>query len=288
MFRLIGVSVLGGALAGCAPPAPPPIVAPAVQPPAQLGHDVPSVSPAAPPDRDTAPPSKPEVVPAADAVDPDGGPCEQADLDGLNGIHVHICWRRLTGTTHVAEELAITTAGGTLRYAPPAPQTTNQDHDEAPPEYPLMEKILAVAPKRWVLLGWSSLGEGMQTEHAWLIEDRHGPHLLDSLAWTTDRSHAGIAVESSGNQVYLGIPLPQPLNEDGEPGLHNEGDWELVHDKQRLSLLDVRRLPSSEKHVMALGGYYDPPFQVEPSQRHWEGRFVWFSSGTKFALVPHR
>jgi hypothetical protein len=210
---------------------------------------------------------------------------ETIDLDGLGGIHVHVAWHPLTGTTHVAAELAITTASGSLRFAEPAAGTT--DSDTAPPDHPLVERIHAAGPHRWILLGWTSYGEGMQTEHAWLIDDRGGPHLVDSLAWTTDRSHGGVAVEASADQVRIGIPLPAAGSQDGESALHNPGSWLLVHGKQELSLDDLQRLPFSETHVMALRGYYNPPYQDEPSRRHWSGRFVWFASGSRFTLDRH-
>ena len=58
----------------------------------------------------------------------------------------------------------------------------------------------------------------MQTQHAWLIEDRHGPQVLDSLTWTTDRSHGGFAVDPSAKQVRIGIPLPQMPGADPKVG----------------------------------------------------------------------
>jgi len=39
---------------------------------------------------------------------------------------------------------------------------------------------------------------------------------------------------------------------------------------------------------MALRGFHNPPFQEEPSLRHWSGRFVWFSADTRFNLVHRR
>ncbi|TMQ11143.1 MAG: hypothetical protein E6J90_31270 [Deltaproteobacteria bacterium] len=74
----------------------------------------------------------------------------------------------------------------------------------------------------------------------------------------------------------------------GPPSLHNEYDWELVHAKQQLTLDALRHLPFTEQHVMALRGFHNPPFQEEPSLRHWSGRFVWFSADTRFNLVHRR
>jgi len=241
------------------------------------------------PDADGEPDPAPDLGssgdPGADQADFDLAPARQAEVEGPGGLRVVVRWHGLTGTTHVADELTFTTAGGTLRFAPPAPPPeTEASNDEAPPEYPLIEQILVAGPRRWVALGWTSYGEGMQTEHAWLIEDRHGPKILDRLAWTTDRSHGGFAVDSIASHVRIGIPLPQPPDQDGETGIHEGTGWELVHGKQRLPREDVARLPSSDTHVMALRGYYTPPFQTEPSLRHWSGTFVWFSAAATFLL----
>jgi hypothetical protein len=257
---------------------------------------------AAPAGASDAPPEPLPQITGAEGPEPstpggDQDPCnQQATVDGPQGIHVLVRWCTDTGQYHIAKELVITTPGGTLRFAS---QSSNGVPDEVheEPMYPLMEQILAVGPTRWVLLGWTSYGEGLQTEHAWLIEDRQGPHVLDSLAWTTDRTHGGFAVESSRTPpiVRIGIPLPETpkhrefdpdQDEDGPPALHNAGDWELVHDQQQLALDDLRRLPSVEQHVMSLRGYYNPPYQEEPSRRHWSGRFIWFSAGAKFTLAP--
>lgn len=213
---------------------------------------------------------------------------EQADVEGPGGLRVTVRWQTLTGQWHTASEIVITAPGGVLRLVQPERDESGTGSD--PGDYPLMERILGAGPSRWVMLGWSSFGEGLQTEHAWLIEDRHGPRVIDSLAWTTARSHAGLAVESMGNLVRIGIPLPQaptlqgPTYED-DRSLHAPGDWLLVHGKQQLRLHELERLPVSETHVMALRGYYNPPYQEEPSLRHWSGRFVWFLSENTFALM---
>ena len=173
--------------------------------PSPAARDVPPDVPGAPGDHETprandsaAAASGPITSAAADDDDLDEelARLEQAEIQGPGGIHILVRWHRRTGQTHVAAELTFTTAGGTLRFAEPPPESAASGSEDAPPDYPLMERILPAGPKRWFVLGLSSFGEGMQTQHAWLIEDRHGPQLLDSLAWTTDRSHGGFAVET--------------------------------------------------------------------------------------------
>lgn len=231
---------------------------------------------------------------------------EQADLDGPAGLHVTVRWATGTGQYHCARQLMITTPGGVLRLESPylhgIPEEDAPDGSRAQgdggmyPLYPLLERVLVAGLHRWVILGWSSFGEGLQTEHAWLIEDRPGPMLVDALTWTTDRSHGGLAIERSKTplEVRIGIPLPdeprpsepeRTEGSDGPPPLHLPGDWELVHGKQRWDLSELRRLPSVERRVKSLSAYYDPPFQDAPSRLHWAGRFVWFSAQHQFTLM---
>jgi hypothetical protein len=270
-FLLLGMIACCGVLAGCAPHPRVTVTAPPM-------HGQPASTSLLVAGRDAAPGSH-------DAEE--GMPAEQAELDAPGGLHAVVRWHRLTGQTHVADELTLTTAGGTLRFEPPPPGSAAPGSEDVPPDYPLVERILPAGTGRWVALGWSSHSEGMETVHAWLIEDHGGPKLLDSLAWTTDRGHAGVAVDASATQVRIGIPLPEMTDPDGGTAIHQAGAWMLEHGTQQLDLDELLRLPFSETHVMALRDYYDPPFQYEPSRRHWSGRFVWFSAGARFALDSH-
>jgi hypothetical protein len=199
---------------------------------------------------------------------------EHEDVHG-EGITIAVSWWTQTGTTHVADELVITTSRGTLRLK-------NAD-DEDGEVIPLLEQIYTVGPHRWLVLGWSSYGEGMQTEHAWLIDDTSKPVVVDKLGWTTDRSHAGIALDMR-DKLLVGIPLPQSSSSDSredEPSLHNERDWQLAHGDRTFTLAEVAQLPASESHLMAVRAYA-PPLQKSASERGWSGRFVWFAVGRRF------
>jgi hypothetical protein len=116
-----------------------------------------------------------------------------------------------------------------------------------------------------------------------LAAPRRGPR---ALAWTTDRHHAGLAIDL-GDKLRIGIPLPirsQSENDEDEDederGLHNEGDWQLVHGGRAFTLAQVEKLRASEHHVMSVRAY-TPPTQSSATQRDWSGRFVWFSVDTK-------
>ena len=119
----------------------------------------------------------------------------------------------------------------------------------------------------------------MQSEHAWLVEDgAGGPRIVDSLVWTTDRMHGGVALDPRKG-VRVGVPLP-----DSEV-LHSSSAWTLRHDAQVLMLADVRKMPTSATRVTALRDHYNPPDDGAPSTRHWAGRFVWFETSANGFVV---
>jgi hypothetical protein len=284
MIRLIETAMFGVVLVACARPprAPTTVEAAAASPhPEQVSREAPATAPVG--EHGDGPVGEHGDGPVADSADTASPRTEQAELEGPGGLRVVVRWQTMTGQHHSASEIVITAPGGVLRLVQPQPDESGEGVD--PGDYPLIERILGAGPGRWVMLGWSSFGEGLQTEHAWLIEDWRGPRVVDSLGWTTDRGHAGFAVEAVADQVRIGIPLPQPPaprgpddDHDGS-SLHSPGSWLLAHGKQQLDLDEVEKLPASETHVMALRGYYNPPYQDEPSRRHWSGRFVWFLLG---------
>ncbi|HEY5946035.1 MAG TPA: hypothetical protein VIV40_11120 [Kofleriaceae bacterium] len=225
-----------------------------------------------------APPT-PDVHDDADTTADDSdameGRLEHAEVLG-QGLEVTVSWWTMTGTTHVADELVIKTSRGALHL-----KSSDDDSGEV---LPLIDEIYNAGKQRWVVIGWSSYGEGMQTEHAWLIDGSSQPHVVDKLEWTTDRRHAGLAIDPSG-KLRIGIPLPvQPKSNDdeGDHGLHNEGDWQLVHGKQVFTLAQLAKLRAEENHLMAVHAYA-PPFQAPLSERDWSGRFIWFSVDRLFA-----
>jgi hypothetical protein len=197
-----------------------------------------------------------DAEPAAEAVYDDMSQTKHARVLGPGGLGVEVSWETMTGQTHVATELAIATPGGTLK-----PEEDEQG-------LPLLERVFQAGPHGWILLGWSSHGEGFQSEHVWLVEDDGGaPRVVDRLVWTSDRMHAGLALDPT--KLRVGIPLPV-----GD--LHAATDWELHHGKQKLSLEQLAHQAAPATNVMTLPGYYDPPNDDEPSTMHWSGRIVWF------------
>ncbi len=249
--------------------------------PAAVGQAVPSI------------PRAQDSAAAQPSLDDD----ESEDLDselvtdevrGLYGLRVQVSWMTLTGTTHVASALTIETPGGKLELAQPAEDARLED---VPPEdqdtgrvLPLIDRVLELGPGRWVLLGWSSFGEGMMTNHAWLIVDRGGPRIADELSWSTSRSFAGLALDVGAGAVRVGVPVPtKPRRRGGDDEPHRLSDWMLTHGKRDLGIDDVWRLPATRQHVMSLAAFHTPPTGASPAEQGWSGRFVWFAAnGERF------
>src|SRR5262249_47581600 len=121
------------------------------------------------------------------------------------------------------------------------------------------------------LLGWSSYGEGMQTQHAWIVVDgKAGPRIADRLAWTTDRAHPGFALDHTGSTWRIGIPVPLIR----EP-LHRH--WELGIGKRQLGLeaLHASALPATAHE------HYTPPLD---GRLDWAKQFVWVAAGDTFVI----
>ena len=211
---------------------------------------------------------------------------ETAQVRG-EGITIDVSWMTMTGTMHIAEALTIKTERGRLELANAEAGIV----DESGVVIPIIERAIKAGPHRWALIGWTSYGEGMQSEHVWLVDDTTTPRVIDKLEWLTDRSHAGIALDV-GSKLRVGIPLPVPAtdpdaidDEDDETEhLHNQGDWQLIHGAKTYTLAQVNKLPATETHVMALRDFYTPPFSESPSGRHWSGRFVWFAAEGQLVL----
>ncbi|HEY4175314.1 MAG TPA: hypothetical protein VGM90_00710 [Kofleriaceae bacterium] len=250
-----------------------------------------SCSPSSTPDETPKQPTSPPVVPPAplvvdaapevvppDVPELDDVPTGDARIDGAGGIQVHVKWDEDTGTTHVATHLEITAPHGKLDLA------SKGDEDQDP--LPLIERILPAGDQRWVLLGWTSPGEGMQTEHAWLVDGTKTLQIVDKLAWTTDRAHAGIAVDPTRSPPEIGIPLPRLGKDPDDDGLHNATAWELGYGSKHLTLAAVKKLPATTVKLATLPAYYTPPAQDVPTKGAWVGQFVWFE--TKTGFLPRR
>jgi hypothetical protein len=214
--------------------------------------------------------SPPPAAPAPAANDDLDGHLEHGTIDDSNGLRVELAWQTQTGTTHVAEQLTLVAAGGTLDLV--ADEQGLVEHvpmlHEQP--LPLVDHVLAAGTSRWIVLGWSSYGGGMQSEHVWLVEDgKSGPQIVDSIMWTTTRRAAGVAVDASA-APRIGVPLPNG---------HVDDDWQLQHGDRTLAVSELHELPAHDMKLAAIARYYTPPLHLSPAEQGWTGRFVWFQAG---------
>jgi len=180
-------------------------------------------------------------------------------VDGELGIHVDVTSMTMTGTYHWATKLDIHTAKATL--------IREQPDLEGSPQLPLIDKAIAIDPKRWLLVGWSSYGEGMETMVAWIVA-ANGVQLrvTDELYWTSDRSHSGFAIEDDKGKIRIGIP-----EAPGEA--HNRGDWELHIGKKPVVFEKL-------KYAKATTKLFAPPMD---EARDLTAKIAWITaSGDKF------
>lgn len=71
----------------------------------------------------------------------------------------------------------------------------------------LIDHVLDVGEKRYLLLGWSSGGSGTQSVHVLLVHvGPGGPELIDELQWYSTRGEAGILLASTPQGWRVGFP----------------------------------------------------------------------------------
>lgn len=158
-----------------------------------------------------------------------------------------------TGTMHYAEGLTLT--------APCAQALRLQGSGPAGEALlPLPGPSFRLPGARYLLLGWSSSGGGMQGVHALLLacgDERL--RLVDRLDVVTDRPHAGLLVHHNADgSVVLGLPSPP----DEPP--HEPAAWSLSHtgSATALTLAAMRRfvyvpLPTDRTDL-----FYPPPLPM--------------------------
>ena len=125
------------------------------------------------------------------------------------------------------------------------------------PTLPIPGPHFRLRDSRFLLLGWSSGGAGMQTMHALLISVRRGAVVLDDeMTVTTDRSSAGLLVRAGPRSARIGLPQPPadyPFNPE---------EWFLNLGKQSLDLQHMRELKfatvQSQKGDLFFNGFSPP------------------------------
>ena len=164
-----------------------------------------------------------------------------------------------TGTMHFAQSLAI-------RIGSAEPLKVQAEMLPIPgPCYRLPEQ-------RFLVLGWSSAGSGMESIHALVVGTRAGAVVLDGqLDYTSDRPGTGLLVHPMGDdEIWLGIPEP------AAGFVHQAEDWALAFGtgpQRNLSLDDIRALTFEAVAESPGDTFYAPPTQAIPRPR----RVAWMT-----------
>lgn len=172
------------------------------------------------------------------------------------------------GTMHLAEEITVS--------APSARPLTLKGSF-----LPIPGPAFELPGSRYVLLGWSSTGAGMQSIHVFLLGVQDAAlHRLASLVYQTDRAHSGLLLRHAPDgSVLLGLPEPPAGS------LHDESEWSLTitPGEPPRSLPEIRRLTYE-----AISPVGSDLFSTPPTEASWRpGRVSWiavtptsFSPGT--------
>jgi len=174
------------------------------------------------------------VLTATAFADDDDAPREDTEfVAGPHGLEITYTWEHETGTYHFANHATIALGAAKL---------DRESDIEKGVLVPLFEKAFEAGPNRWILLGWSSTGGGMQTQSAWIVKKAGRTlQVTDELAWTTDRAHPGLALEGSGVKLRVGIQKPPASDDDA----HEAGEWShetyrAAFSRRELHLVDER------------------------------------------------
>ncbi|WP_257385974.1 hypothetical protein [Tahibacter caeni] len=160
-----------------------------------------------------------------------------------------------TGTMHYAESLTIGIgdAAPLRMQAPPGAELL-----------PLPGPCHRLGGRRFLLLGWSSSGGGMQSIQALVVAVRAGAVVrVDRLDYVSARTNAGLLVRRTGDgEVRLGVPEP------GADPVHEPADWALefgAAPRRHLSLAGLRALAFDVVEPAAGDTFYAPPLQAAPT-----------------------
>jgi hypothetical protein len=155
-----------------------------------------------------------------------------------------------SGTTHYAETLTLSIAGSRSLRVPGS-------------DLPIPGPSFRLPDGRFILLGWSSSGSGMQTMHALLVGDRAGAvTLLDHLAYQTDRHNAALLIRTKPDgSVVIGVPEPS------QGFLHDEDEWTFQYGILRthqMRIRAIRKLSFQAVTSQSSDVFYAPPTNATP------------------------
>jgi hypothetical protein len=171
-----------------------------------------------------------------------------------------------TGTMHYAERLQIAIGDA-------GPLTIHDELTPIPgPHYRLPDG-------RFVLLGWSSTGAGMESLHAMLLRVRDRQVVRDQeLIVTSDRPSAVLLIRREEDGIRIGIPEPS------HQFIHSGDEWSLSAGEhcEPLDLSQIYKLTYVNVRPKAHDFVYAPPFMATPPPR----RVTWIEITKKGFFWP--
>lgn len=178
-------------------------------------------------------------------------------------IKVDMTFSEDGGTMHYAERLKLSLPGARSLV-----MKTDVEHGQLAP---IVQMQFPLKDGRHLLLGWTSWGGGMQTEHALIVEKKGAVlRLVDELVVQHGRGSPRIVFRTAPEAPAIGVFEPK-----GDRALHDPWSWSLAYGNKQLSLEEMRKLRYTE-NVSGKTGYvyYAPPFFEKeiPGQR-----VAWFA-----------
>ncbi len=171
-----------------------------------------------------------------------------------------------TGTCHNAERVRIESDG-----AKPYEVETDLANGTIAP---LFSNPIALGRERFLLLGWSSMGGGNHTFHAWLVSVKHGSvSVYSRLEFTCRRHHYGLVLQENNKQVRLG------LNKPPEEGMAL-CEWSLDINRKHFDWDEIRKL----KYIDV--GMVEPKVLVLFAPKETPSNVCWIEIGSNGFKIP--
>jgi hypothetical protein len=148
---------------------------------------------------------------------PEEGPRWQELGEGDGGVDAP----SISGSAKLSTALTVkqvSRSGGTMHFAEKtviscgrcgAPLVLKRE------QAPLIDHVLDLGGRRYLLLGWSSGGNGFQSVQVLLVAvGPQGPQLIDELDWFSSRSDRGVLLASTPQGWRIGFPQPPSQDDD--------------------------------------------------------------------------
>jgi hypothetical protein len=124
--------------------------------------------------------------------------------------------------------------------SPPREICTNAERGDLIPMFRQQQLTVTERPPTVLRLGWTTIGGGDATVHAWIVRAEEGkaPEVVDKAAWTAKRGSVGFIVDES-KTLRLGVPwtFDDPFTSQAETKL------EFATRNRWLHVDEVKKLP---------------------------------------------